>query len=57
MKVRVKRDCVGFFGGIYRRAGQVFELDNEKQLSNKWMEVIEKPKAKPGPKPKVAEVE
>lgn len=73
MKVRVKEDCSGFFGGELRKAGDTFTIEArthatrkdangkplvisaQEQFSETWMEVIEVPKAKPGPKPKVVE--
>ena len=73
MKVRVKDDRNGFFDGMLRREGAVFEIEakthytktdekgnplvisEEEQFSAKWMERVDKPRAKPGPKPKVVE--
>lgn len=73
MKVKVKEDCSGFFGGEIRKAGDTFTIEArthptrkdekgqplvispEEQFSDSWMEVVERPKAKPGPKPKSEE--
>ena len=53
---KVKALKNGFFGGMRRRPGDVFDVTDEKKLSSKWMEVIKdepeteeseaKPKAK-----------
>lgn len=45
MQVKVKQDCVGFFGGKLRKEGEIFELGDNK-FSESWMEKLED-KAKP----------
>lgn len=42
----------GFYGGRRIYGGEVFSLEKEKDFSKNWMEWVEKPKGKPGPKPK-----
>lgn len=58
MKVRAffPANKFGFYGGVRRRDGNVFELSDPSHFSESWMvnldEDNEKPKGKPGPKPK-----
>ena len=49
MKVKAKfsQGKFGFYGGLRRYDGDVFELDDKKHFSEKWMEEI---KGKPGRK-------
>lgn len=35
--------------------GKPIVLSENEQFSDKWMEVVDKPRAKPGPKPKVVD--
>lgn len=56
MQVRVKElqeGKFGFYGTQRRYSGDIFDLDSESHFSAKWMEWVEPPKKKPGPKPKV----
>ena len=39
MKVRAIR--FGFFGNSKRKEGDIFDIENEKQFSSKWMEYDE----------------
>lgn len=56
MKVKAKfiNNKFGFYGGVRRRNGDVFTLDNPKDFSEVWMVKLDE-KKKPGPKPKVDE--
>jgi hypothetical protein len=57
MKVRVKQGKKGFIYNSLRREGDEFELEDDQKFSKEWMEKVDKPKAKPGPKPKAEKVE
>jgi len=47
MKVRVKKDMVGFFGLCRRREGEVFEIESEEQFSKEWMEKVKPDNGEP----------
>lgn len=42
IKVRAKQLC--FVGGARRRPGQVFDIESEKNFSEKYLERVEEPK-------------
>lgn len=41
----------GFYGGLRRRDGDVFVLDDPSHFSHRWMEKLEEDKPKRGRKP------
>lgn len=45
MKVRVKAGKTGYFGMSRRKEGSVFEIEDEAQFSEFWMERLDAPKA------------
>jgi len=52
MKVKVKSGRTGYFGLKRRREGEIFDIETEREFSDKWMEPVdwtpgEKVKAKP----------
>lgn len=52
MGIKVRATQLGFYKGRRRRPGIEFEVDNEKQVSAKWMEVLSAPKSVKGEKTK-----
>lgn len=47
IRVRVKRDCTGYFGLSLREEGDIFYLRSEKEFSAEWMVKIGPKKRKP----------
>lgn len=54
VKAKFNNNKFGFYGGIRRRNGDVFDLVDPKDFSENWMIKVDQ-KKKPGPKPKVEE--
>ena len=56
MKVKVKSGRTGYFGLKRRREGEIFDIETEREFSDKWMEPIGwEPGAKEKPAPKSAD--
>lgn len=43
MTIKVQAIRRGYFGGVIREEGDVFEIDNKKQFSQRWMKEIKAP--------------